>query len=105
MNTYDWFPVTRMIALRNKTMAHTILPSIDDANGFLRQERQISDILLPWLEEVTHFLSIEIRKAKSLTLRNFAAIDFCFKTNRSCNSYFSPTIHHLDFYILPNKWF
>ena len=48
MNTYDRFPVTRMIALRNKTMAHTILPSIDDANGFLRQERQNSDILLPW---------------------------------------------------------
>ena len=37
-----------MIALRNKTIAHTILPSIDDANGFLRQERQNSDILLPW---------------------------------------------------------
>ena len=36
-----------MIALRNKTVAHTFCPSIDRANGCLSQGRLLR-LLLPW---------------------------------------------------------
>lgn len=48
IDIYAVFPV--MIALGSKTVAHTLIPSFENANGSFYQD---PEILLPWTLDIT----------------------------------------------------